>query len=132
MKFEYGGKIIKGEGCFRDVMSEFPYEQLWALLNDPRPIDETTLEYIINWCHPNIFKGWTFVDAVLESGVLKTKSEISRNRGAMKWNGQRVTNVNMIVEFFEPGWGVIQLGKKTHGVLLDRWWVRMIPNFATV
>ena len=40
----------------------------------------------------------------------------------MKWNGDRVTDINMQVQFLEPGWGVIQLGKRTHGVILDRGW----------
>jgi hypothetical protein len=46
----------------------------------------------------------------------------------MKWNGKRVTDANMIVEFLEPGWGVIQLGKKTHDILLDRGWCWADPN----
>jgi len=130
IRIEYSGRIVKGEGHFRDVMKEFPYEKLWEILNDPKPIDEATMECVVNWCRPRAMKGRTFADAAVEAGTLKTRSEVYRKvkEGAMKWNGKRVTDANMIVEFLEPGWGVIQLGKKTHDILLDRGWCWADPN----
>jgi hypothetical protein len=130
IRIEYGGRIVNGNGCFRDVMREFPYEKLWELLNDPRPVDYATLEYVINWCRPRVAKGHTFVEAVLDSRLLDTRSEVFRKvkEGGMKWNGRRVADVNMPIEFLAPGWGVIQLGKKTHKVLLDRVWSYADPE----
>ena len=124
------GRIANEDGHFRDVMREFPYEKLWELLNDPQPIDDATFEYVINWCRPRIVKDHTFVEAVLDSRLLETRSEVFRKvkEGGMKWNGKRVTDVNMPIEFLEPGWGVIQLGKKTHKVILDRGWCYADPN----
>ena len=66
IRIEYGGRIVNGNGCFRDVMREFPYETLWELLNDPRPIDYATLEYVVNWCRPRAIKGRTFADVAVE------------------------------------------------------------------
>lgn len=129
IRIEYGGRIVNGGGCFRDVMREFPYEKLWELLNDPKPIDYATLEYVINWCRPRVAKGHAFVEAVLDSRLFETRSEVFRKvkEGGMKWNGRRVADVNMPIEFLAPGWGVIQLGKKTHKVLLDRGWCYADP-----
>jgi len=123
-RIEYSGRIVKGSGTFHDVMMEFPYERLCELLNDPEPIDEATMAYVVNWCRPKPIQGRTFADAAVEAGTLKTRSEVYRKvkEGAMKWNGRRVADANMVVEFLEPGWGVVQLGKKTHDVLLDRGW----------
>lgn len=122
MQIEHNDRIVKKEGHFRDVMKELPYEKLWELLNDPKPIDNTTLEYVVNWCRPRVIQGRTFADAILDSNLLETRSEVFRKvkEGSMKWNGQQATDMNMVIEFLEPGWGVIQLGKRTHKVLLDR------------
>ena len=124
IRVEYIGQIVNGGSHFRDVMRGFPYEKLWGLLNAPRSIDYATLECVINWCRPRAAKGHTFVEAVLDSKLLETRSDVFRKvkEGGMKWNGQRVADVNMPIEFLAPGWGVIQLGKKTHKVLLDRIW----------
>lgn len=120
----------KGNGCFLDVMKAFPYERLWELLNDPKPIDHVILEYVINWCRPATATGTTFIKAVLDTKLLETRSDVFRKvrEGGMKWNGQRVTDVNMPIEFLAPGWGVVQLGRKTHRVLLDRGWSYADPN----
>ena len=100
-RIEYSGRIVTGNDCFRDVMNAFPYETLWELLNDPKPIDDTTFEYIVNWCRPRIAKGHTFVEAVLDSKLLETRSEVFRKvkEGGMRWNGNRVTDANMPVQF---------------------------------
>jgi len=132
IQIEYSGRIVNGGGRFRDRMREFPYEKLWELLNAPRPIDYPTLEYVVNWCRPRIVKGTTFAEAALDSRLLRTKSEVFRKvkEGAMKWNGHRVTDPNMPIrfQFLEPGWGVVQLGKTTHQVLLDRGWRYADPD----
>ena len=107
---------------FLNVMEAFPYEELWELLNDPRPIDNATLEHVIRWCRPKTIGGATFVEAVLDSNLLETRSDVLRKvkEGGMKWNGRRVADMNMPIEFLAPGWAVIQLGKKTHRVVLNR------------
>lgn len=106
---------------FLDVMKAFPYEKLWKLLNDPKPIDNATLKYVIRWCRPKTISGTTFVEAVLDTNLLETRSDVLRKikEGGMKWNGRRVADMNMPIEFLAPGWAVIQLGKKTHRVVLN-------------
>jgi len=107
---------------FLNVMEAFPYEELWELLNDPKPIDNAILEHVIRWCRPKAIGGTTFVEAVLDSNLLETRSDVLRKvkEGGMKWNGRRITDMNMPIEFLAPGWAVIQLGKKTHRVVLNR------------
>ena len=104
-ELSYNGQIVAGNGCFRDVMNAFPYETLWELLNDPKPIDDTTFEYIVNWCRPRVAKGYTFVEAVLDSKLLETRSEVFRKvkESGMRWNGRRVTDASMPIEFFARG-----------------------------
>lgn len=106
---------------FLGVMETFPYGKLWELLNAPRPIDNTSLEYVIWWCRPKATSGTTFVEAVLDSNLLETRSAVLRKvrEGGMKWNGRRVTDMDMPIGFLAPGWAVIQLGKKTHKVVLN-------------
>ena len=104
IRIEYSGRIVTGNGRFRDVMNAFPYETLWELLNDPKPIDDTTFEYIVNWCRPRVAQGHTFVEAVLDSKLLETRSDVFRKvkEGGMRWNGDRVTDINMQVQFLVP------------------------------
>ncbi len=130
IRTEYSGRLSNEDGHFRDIMDAFPYEKLWELLNDPKPIDAATLECVVNWCRPRVIQGHTFADAALDSTLLKTRSEVFRKvkEGGMKWNGQRISDVNVLIEFLEPGWGVIQLGKTTHKVLLGRAWCYADPN----
>jgi tyrosyl-tRNA synthetase len=110
---------------FADVMREFPFDDLWELLNNPHSIDAKTLEYVVSWCRPRIPSGIlsfdSFADVVIKSGLLASRGEVMRKvkEGSMKWNGSRVSDANMIIGFLDPGWGVIQLGKRTHKVVLE-------------
>ena len=102
-------------------MTAFPFDNLWELLNNPRAIDGQTFEHVVNWCRPRVLKGTSFAEAVIESGLFATRGEVIRKikESAMKWNGVRVIDANMPVAFLEPGWGVIQLGKRTHKIVLE-------------
>jgi tyrosyl-tRNA synthetase len=110
---------------FADVMIAFPFDDLWELLNKPRAIDARTFEYVVNWCRPRVPSGVlcfdAFADVVVKSGLFASRGEVIRKvkEGAMKWNGSRVSDANMPVGFLDPGWGVIQLGKRTHKVVLE-------------
>jgi tyrosyl-tRNA synthetase len=110
---------------FADVMTKFPFDDLWELLNNPRSIDAITLEHVVNWCRPQVPSGIlcfdAFADVVVKSGLLASRGEVIRKikEGSMKWNGSRVSDANMPVGFLNPGWGVIQLGKRTHKVVLE-------------
>ena len=104
---------------FLEVMREMPFEALWTLLNSPGPVNESGFEVVIAWCRPKVTAAITFTEAVLDSGLLATRSEVYRKvkEGVLKWNGYCVSDPNMPIEFLHPGWAVIQLGKKTHRVL---------------
>ncbi len=117
-------RLTIGNGRFRDVMKEVSYDQLWELLNHPHSIDLKTLESVVNWCRPKIIGSTIFVDAVIESSLFTTRNEVFRKvkEGGMKWNGRQVTNVNMPIDFLEPGWAIVQLGKKHCQVLLNCNW----------
>ncbi len=110
---------------FGDVMTAFPFDNLWELLNNPHSIDTLTFEQVINWCRPKVPSGIlcfdAFADVVVKSSLFASRAEVIRKvrEGAMKWNGRRVTDANMTVGFLNPGWGVIQLGKRTHKVVLE-------------
>ena len=75
-------------------------------------------------------QGFFVVDPGLRSDKFKNIADFFRKvkEGGMKCNGRRVADVNMPIEFLAPGWGVIQLGKKTHKVLLDRVWSYADPE----
>ncbi|MFA6364706.1 hypothetical protein [Methanoregula sp.] len=110
---------------FADMMVAFPFDDLWELLNNPRSIDAETLEHVINWCQPKIPSGIirfdAFADVVVKSGFIATRSAVIRKikEGSMKWNGSQVSDPNMLSGFLDPGWGVIQLGKRTHRVVIE-------------
>jgi hypothetical protein len=121
---------------FSDVMREFPYETLMEHLRHPHAIDKVTLGFIIDWTWPKIvqneFEGTEagiqpirrpFVQRALESRIVSSKSEVRRKikEGALYWNGVRVTDENMLTDFLEPGWAVVQLGKKHFKTLLKGW-----------
>lgn len=110
---------------FDNVMVAMPFDDLWELLSNPRPIDSETLELVINWCRPMIPSGCIafddIADVIVKSGLLSTKSEVVRKikERSVKWNGNQVADPHMLTGFLKPGWGVIQLGKRTHKVVIE-------------
>lgn len=111
---------------FQDVMDTFPFSDLWTLLNNPQPIDEVTFQCVINWCRPKRVQTEIFVwEACIESGLLNSKSEVNRKikENSLKWNGEKVKDPEERVSFLQPGWGVLQLGKKLHKVVISDNWV---------
>lgn len=57
-----------------------------------------------------------------ESKIVSSSSEAYRKvkEGGMKWNGKRVTDPRMEVEFMWPGIGIIQLGKQHFAMVLRK------------
>ena len=82
---------------FSEVMKEVPFEALWTLLNNPGPVNESGFKAIIAWCRPKATTATNFTEAVLDSGLLATKSEVIRKvrEGVLKWNAYRVSDPNM-------------------------------------
>jgi hypothetical protein len=112
---------------FADIMREFPAEKLWDLLMNPKDIDDRLFLYVIGWCCPKLTNARTFFElSQVESFhpfdrtiAPPSKSELQRlvRSGALKWNGILVKDIFMPIDWLNPGWGVIQIGKKTHKVI---------------
>jgi len=115
---------------FDKVLEYFPYEKIWELLNNPRPIDDTTFYYLKRWCsNASRINVKTFMEVTQKISFHPydqtipppTKSEVYRliKSKALKWNGIKVTDAYMEISWLKPGWGVLQIGKKTHVVVLS-------------
>jgi len=108
---------------FNDVMEVLSFNELWNLLNDPKELDDIIFQCVINWCRPKkVTNGQSFIDMALESKSFNSKSEIIRNfkGNALKWNGKKIIDLEYKCNLLNPGWGVIQIGKKNHIVVISK------------
>ena len=105
---------------FADVMRVYPNATLQVWLRNPKPVDQATFLCIRCWMRPATITSRRFAQVAVDSGILKTVSEVYRKvkEGGMKWNGRRVTDPNLEVSLIWPGWGVVQLGKSTFQVVI--------------
>lgn len=115
---------------FNDVMQALPFDAVWELLNSPREIDRQTFLCLVNWCRPKRIEAETFIDAAVECGMFATRGEVHRKlkERALKWNGSQVLEVNQPIKLLEPGWGVIQMGKKQHTMVISCDWIVRSPE----
>ena len=90
----------------------------------PRNLNAFELLCIFWLCRPT-FAETTFAETAVKCGVCSSKSDVRRKLGSLRWNGTKVPDVEMPLDFFPIGWGVIQFGKKTFHHVLDpsRWFV---------
>lgn len=101
-------------------MVALPFEVLYELLDNPHPVDEVTFSHICWWMRPRPVKNLAILPAMVEAGLVQTNSEARRliEQGGVSWNGQKVTDTRMTLEFIEGRWGVFKTGKN-HEVVLN-------------
>ena len=111
---------------FDSVMrGSLPFQDLWSLLNNPREIDKATLDDVISWMRPQrVDENIPFWKAAKSSPLINSKSDVMRKikEGSIRWNGEKVEDAEMLINFLGPGWGVIQVGKKNHTVVINSKW----------
>jgi tyrosyl-tRNA synthetase len=110
---------------FNDVMRDLPFRDLWDLLNNPVSVDKKILDCIIAWTKPKrVEEGESFWEIALPTPLFNSKSDLLRRvkEGSVRFNGEKIIDIEKPVSLLEPGWGVIKLGKKNHGVVISNKW----------
>lgn len=100
---------------FADTIRRLPFEQLWELLNNPRPVSGEIFTCLYSWMNPKQTLGQNIVQVCLDSGACASVSDVRRKikEGSLTWNGQRITDKTAPTLVW-PGWGVVCRGKKNH------------------
>jgi tyrosyl-tRNA synthetase len=95
-------------------MDELPFEDMRAILQHPKEVDQHTFMLMAAWMWPkNSQEGKRFCEIAVDSGLFESNGEVRRKvkEGGVKWCGKKVTDHNFIPEWIHPGWGVVQKGK---------------------
>lgn len=106
---------------FSQIMDMMSGDEVFRLLSHPQEVGTGKLFCLAAWTCPKIVVGEKLTDIMVQSGAMPSLSEARRKikEGGVRWNGVKVTDLEMRVEFFKFGWGVIQVGKKNHTMVIN-------------
>jgi len=96
-------------------------EDVFRLLSDPHPLDYHQLFLLCAWIRPQLTEKTQLGEVIIDSGILDSLSQVRQRikDNSLKWNGVPVTDPKINAEFFEPGWGVISIGKRNHTMIIN-------------
>jgi tyrosyl-tRNA synthetase len=115
--------VLSRDYVFGDVMDEMPFEEVRALLQKPKEVDEHTFFLMAAWMRPKDSEiGKRFCEIAVDSGLFESHGEVRRKvkEGGVKWCGEKVTDHNFIPTWIRPGWGVVQKGKNNFSLVIRR------------
>lgn len=116
--------IVNQPICSNELDGIFnnPHSVSWMAFDEIRQLQG----YVFSRPNDKTLNPATLVDT-MASLPNWSKSEVYRKvkEGAIKWNGKKVVDAKMELDFLFPGWGIIKFGKKTYFVVLDSdFWIQ--------
>lgn len=106
---------------FKQVMQEMSGDDVFRFLCDPHMVDRHQLFLLCAWVRPQMTEKTQLGEVIIDSGMLDSISQVRQRikDNSLKWNGLQIADHKEIAEFFEPGWGVVSLGKRNHTMIIN-------------